>query len=58
MFGFPTFEDKGRLQVHGNGVEIWLPPDNLYQERKSEIATWRKTNQDPATVNLAYSIAG
>ena len=58
MFGFPTFEDMGRLQIHGNGVEIWLPTDNLYQERKSEIATWRKTNQDPATANLAYSIAG
>ena len=24
-FVSPTFEDKGRLQAHGNGVEIWLP---------------------------------
>ena len=32
--------------------------DNLYQERKSEIATQQKTNQDPATANLAYLITG
>ena len=25
-FASPTFGDKGRLQAHGNGVEIWLPP--------------------------------
>ena len=38
-FAPPTFEDKERLQAHGNGIEIWLPWDNLYQERKREIAT-------------------
>ena len=33
------FEDKGRLQADSNGIEIWLPWDNLYQEHKREIAT-------------------
>ena len=32
--------------------------DNLYQEDKSEIDTEQKPNQDPATGNLAYLIAG
>ena len=38
-FAPPTFEEKERLQAHGNGVGIRLPRDNLYQELKSEIAT-------------------
>ena len=37
-FASPTFEDKERLQAHDNGIEIRLPWDNLYQERKREIA--------------------
>ena len=57
-FAFPTFEEKGRLQAHGNGVKIFLLPGQALQESKSEIATQQKTNQDPATADLAYLIAG
>ena len=41
VFGFPTFEDKGRLQAHGNGVEIWLAPGQSLsraQERDRHLA--------------------
>ena len=37
VFGFPTFEDKGRLQAHGNGIEIWLlPGQSLSREQERD----------------------
>ena len=41
------FEDKGRLQADSNGIKIWLPWDNLYQERKRETAASRKQSRIP-----------
>ena len=51
-FAPTTFEDKERLQAHGNGIETQLPWDNLYQERKREI-TCAETNHDATAARLS-----
>ena len=36
-FAFPTFEDKGRLQARGNGIEICsLPEQSLSREQERD----------------------
>ena len=51
-FAPTTFEDKERLQVHGNGIETRLPWDDLYQEHKRET-TRAGTNHDAAAARLS-----
>ena len=55
-FASPTFEDRGRLQAHGKGVEIWLPPGQSLSRAQERDCHLTKNKSGPVTANLAYLI--
>ena len=57
-FVSPTFEDKGRLQAHGNGVEIWLPPGQSLSRAQERDCHLMENKSGPRHSYLAYLITG